>query len=505
MCYRIIIRTQFVLCLAIITASEYAPVNGFLSLSSTPSSRSSISSLSSSDIRENDIEIIEEPSPSRQQNKEPTINFVSPLLDYGYPPAVQDLEQHSSEKPILLYLPGFDGTYICPFIQFPELNTEFEVWCMTVPMKDRSSFEDLKACVLNFIETDLSSTSTQQQREEGNGNKSQTQQSSSSSSSSWLDNIFQPSPQTKQRKSSAISNGRPVYLAGESFGGILASDVTLTILQGNNGINLKGLALINPATSYEQSELARKGPDVSKLSLPMYLPGLLGLLPLFADEYSFEQLLLILSSKGLPSVIDNARREAYMGRVAFSLPTILEFMPPGTLQHRLNDWLSVGCTKMISGKLMEQFRKYPKFPTLVIAGENDLTLPSIAEAERLSSSKALPNCQVHVVKGAGHASTCGSRMDMTAVLRNRFPELTKRTSNGGSAKRTAMKEDASNGTGPYFGMTRRYDNANIGLNPMLYWSKENYRKVQKKEEIRIIDKENGKQRMYKKASYSSVR
>jgi hypothetical protein len=59
------------------------------------------------------------------------IDFVSPLLDYGYPPAVEELanrqkkrqrlKSNSSqannipddkEKPIFLYLPGFDGTYI---------------------------------------------------------------------------------------------------------------------------------------------------------------------------------------------------------------------------------------------------------------------------------------------------------------------------------------------------------------------------------------------------------
>jgi hypothetical protein len=58
-----------------------------------------------------------------------------------------------------------------------------------------------------------------------------------------------------------------------------------------------------------------------------------------------------------------------------------------------------------------------------VAGEKDLTLPSFAEAERLLN--LLPNSQVHVVEGAGHASTCGSQMDMTAVMWTRLPELRK--------------------------------------------------------------------------------
>ena len=51
------------------------------------------------------------------------VTFAAPLLDYGYAPTVQEFQTKTiSNKPILLYLPGFDGTYICPFIQFPELG-----------------------------------------------------------------------------------------------------------------------------------------------------------------------------------------------------------------------------------------------------------------------------------------------------------------------------------------------------------------------------------------------
>jgi hypothetical protein len=202
------------------------------------------------------------------------------------------------------------------------------------------------------------------------------------------------------------------------------------------------------------------------------------LLPLFTDEYSFKQLLLLLQAKGLPSVIDTPAREAYMGRVAFSLPRKLEYMPQGTLQWRLTEWLEVGCAKMESK--LQDFSEFPSFRTLVIAGEKDMTLPSIAEAERLAN--LLPNCQVHVVEGAGHASTCGSRMDMAAVLRSRFTELQKQKSKDKSnkreeKKRTTMKPVAAEGKGAYLGIEPRYDGATIGLNPILYWSKDYYRSV----------------------------
>lgn len=59
-------------------------------------------------------------------NRAHKIDFLSPLLDYGYPMAAEELaSKQQKEKPILLYLPGFDGTYISPFIQFPEVSFFF--------------------------------------------------------------------------------------------------------------------------------------------------------------------------------------------------------------------------------------------------------------------------------------------------------------------------------------------------------------------------------------------
>lgn len=41
------------------------------------------------------------------------VRFVSPLLEYGYPPAVVEYENKTlAQKPLLLYLPGFDGTFL---------------------------------------------------------------------------------------------------------------------------------------------------------------------------------------------------------------------------------------------------------------------------------------------------------------------------------------------------------------------------------------------------------
>jgi pimeloyl-ACP methyl ester carboxylesterase len=395
--------------------------------------------------------VIEKVSSIQETARVQNVKFAAPLLDYGYPPAVRD---DQSQKPILLYLPGFDGTYICPFIQFPELGDEFEVWCMTVGMSDRSTFQELTLNVLEFIQEITATTpETSILEEERTSKSSQTKNSLVTK----LQTFFSPNSlqNTNQR--------RPIYLAGESFGGILASKVAL-LLQSKQNINLKGLTLINPATSYNRCALREKGQSTTKLPGLLYPFGLIKLLPLFTDEFSFQQLLLILSADALPSVIDTPAREAYMGRVAISLPFKLEYMPQQTLNWRLTEWLEKGCQEM--EQTMKYLSNIRSLPTLIIAGEKDNTLPSMEEAERLSSM--LPNSRVHVVQGAGHASTCGSRVDLTAIMRSSFPELQS------DDTRMAMKPQASNGSGPYFGMTERYDGANIGLNPLLYWSNDNF-------------------------------
>jgi hypothetical protein len=120
-----------------------------------------------------------------------------------------------------------------------------------------------------------------------------------------------------------------------------------------------------------------------------------------------------------------------------------------------------------SQPVWNDFRPSNRFALFIIAGEHDLCLPSIGEAERLSS--IFTNSHVFVVEGAGHASTCGSRADLAALLRKRFPELTGRT---------AMKAAAASGKGPYLGMEPRYDGRDdVGLSPLKYWNKDNYRAV----------------------------
>jgi pimeloyl-ACP methyl ester carboxylesterase len=461
------------------------------------------------------------------------VRFFSPLLEYGYKPAVDEAVNGTiAEKPLLLYLPGFDGTYLSPFLQFPELGTVFDIRCMVVPMDDRSTFLELKDTVLTYLrsETVLPLTTKLERKEEDDNvldgnNSSVTSVAPVLKSRNPLVQMFSrpasgslPSnggnPQEPSQPS--LARRRPVYLAGESFGGILAVEVATSLLEEEAAqqrkyapVELKGLALINAATCYDRSRLAALGPAVAEYHPWLYPMGLmLQLLPLFTDEHSFRQLLLILRGGALPSIIDDAAREAYLGRVALLLPFVLPIMTQDALRWRLEQWLAVGCEHVVSqsrlSRLAALLRRPKAFKVLVVAGENDAALPSIAEAERLAS--VLPNAIVHVVEGAGHASTCGSRVDLAALFRKCYPDdllLTKNdmkafessvssssnsvlwqwSSNralagrtGENMGRTEMKPVAAAGTNEYLGMEPRYDNATIGLSPLLYWSSKYYRK-----------------------------
>ena len=411
------------------------------------------------------------------------VQFIAPLLEYGYLPAIEEHENYTlPDKPLLLYLPGFDGTFLSPFLQFPELHTIFDVRCMSVATNDRSTLDELQDDVLQYLESECIK---QPPVSFSKKNESISLNSSTIKSSRASTNATLPGRKRQQRR-------RSVYLAGESFGGILAAIVSIKLVQDpSSNYCLKGLTLINAATCYDRSKLAIEGPKVARLNDFTYPIGLIGrLLPLFTDKYSTDQLLLILKAKALPSVIDNPCREAYMGRVAFSLPFVLKYMPRETLQWRLSSWLHTGCEQLANTD--NQLEKLQVLRTLIIAGENDATLPSIAEAERLA--RILKNSLVHVVKGAGHASTCGSRVDLAALFRLRFEELRPNESkvrnnpfifwqqqrNQAEEElqgRTAMKDDAAMGEGAYFGMQARYDKARIGLNPLRYWSAEYYKKL----------------------------
>jgi len=296
--------------------------------------------------------------------------FVSPLYEDGYLP-----QPSRPELPYLLYLPGFDGTLVSPFLQFPKLGENYDVQGFNIPMSDRSTLVELVSVVVARIEEEL--------------------------------------PRRK------------VYIIGESFGGILALSVALVLKTRKQ--KLAGLTLVNPATCYLESALFKRAGPVSNLPRWLYPLGVLTLLPLFVDKHGLAQLAKLVTGKKLPQVIDTPAREAYMGRVALTLYRRIKFMPRATLKWRLLEWLTEGATRL---RVAQTELSKLDVPTLILVGEDDRTLPSAEEADRLSG--ILPDVKVQVVDGAGHASTCGSRVDLARALNARFAPTRGRFGKGGA-------------------------------------------------------------------------
>ncbi|KAI8019104.1 Acyltransferase-like protein [Camellia lanceoleosa] len=106
-------------------------------------------------------------------------------------------------SPLLLFLPGIDGVGLGLILQHQRLGEIFDIWCLHIPVMDRTPFADLVELVERTV-----------------------------------------------RSENCSSPKRPIYLVGESVGACLA----LSVAARNPDIDLI-LILANPATSFSKSQL----------------------------------------------------------------------------------------------------------------------------------------------------------------------------------------------------------------------------------------------------------
>ncbi|KAL9691973.1 hypothetical protein QQ045_012401 [Rhodiola kirilowii] len=129
----------------------------------------------------------------------------------------------SDNAPLLLYLPGIDGIGLGLVKQHRRLAKFFHVWCLHIPVHDRTSFTGLK----NLVETTV-------------------------------------------RSESLRIPSRPIYIVGESLGACLA----LAVASHNPDIDLV-LILANPATSFKRSLLHSLTPLLEAIPYQPYLSSVL--------------------------------------------------------------------------------------------------------------------------------------------------------------------------------------------------------------------------------------
>lgn len=136
------------------------------------------------------------------------------------------------EYPLLVYLPGMDGTGQLLRSQTSGLETGFDVRCLAIPRKDLNTWDVLAKSVLDLIHAELEK-----------------------------------------------SSHRPVYLCGESFGGCLAMKVAIQTPH-----LFKRIILINPASSFRLRPWLNWASQLTYLvPSELYDVGALGLLPFLAS------------------------------------------------------------------------------------------------------------------------------------------------------------------------------------------------------------------------------
>lgn len=242
------------------------------------------------------------------------------------------LSNPNPHAPLFLLLPGMDGTGQLLKLQAQYLQRDFEVRGLSIPLDDRSTWQTLTQAVID-----------------------------------WADAERSRHPH------------RPIYLAGESFGGCLALQLAWQAPK-----LWEQLILINPASSFHQRPLLGLG-----TYLTQWTPNFL---------YQFSSLAFLMILAALDRVAPAERRQ---------LLEVVRLVPQGTSAWR------IGLLQKFyfSSQQLQQIRQ----PTLVIAGGADRLLPSRSEAHRLV--RLLPNAKMVLLPKSGHACLIEQGINLHEILR----------------------------------------------------------------------------------------
>ncbi|CAI8613444.1 unnamed protein product [Vicia faba] len=248
---------------------------------------------------------------------------------------------------------GIDGVGLGLVSHHHKLGRLFDLWCLHIPLADRTPFTDL----VKLVETTV-------------------------------------------RLESQRSPNRPIYLLGESLGGCLA----LAVAARNPHIDLV-LILGNPATSFGRSHVQLLTSLLDALPAT-HFPALPNILSLTAGDIL--RTLFDNAVKGLPLL--NAAREPLgdFDTFASSFPVLADILPKETFLWKL---------KMLeSPSAYADSRLYAiKAQTLILCSGKDQLLPSQQEGERLR--QLLPNCELRKFHDSGHFLFLEGSLDLIMVIK----------------------------------------------------------------------------------------
>eukprot|EP00613_Pedinella_sp_CCMP2098_P035782 CAMPEP_0171813486 /NCGR_PEP_ID=MMETSP0991-20121206/79240_1 /TAXON_ID=483369 /ORGANISM="non described non described, Strain CCMP2098" /LENGTH=721 /DNA_ID=CAMNT_0012427069 /DNA_START=131 /DNA_END=2297 /DNA_ORIENTATION=+ len=285
---------------------------------------------------------------------------------------------------LLVYLPGLDFTGLSAVSTFPALSSEFDLWWCRVGGADRTQFVELADTITDFI------------CDKG-------------------------------------GEHRPVTILGESFGGLLALGVAQRLLDRRN-VNLRGVVVVNAATSFNSSPWGQAGPLLASLPTSrlrdLFPTPVQSLIPPLSVYSAVAGAVLALTVPDTTQVVRSTRNifneiiggggsevssraEKQSQQLFDTLDSLATRLGPETLQFRLNYWLKDGCED-VNPKLSMLANKVP---VLVLAGEEDRMLPSSQEASRLLSILG-KTCTATILAGVGHAALFDDRLDLLSLIGN---------------------------------------------------------------------------------------
>ncbi|KAK1361260.1 Acyltransferase-like protein, chloroplastic [Heracleum sosnowskyi] len=274
--------------------------------------------------------------------------------DAGPPRWFSPLECSATLKnsPLLLSLPGLDGNGLGLSLQYQRLGQIFDIWCLHIPIDDRTPFPEL----VKLVE------------------------------------------RTVRSENHRLPN-RPIYLIGESFGGCIA----LAVASCNPDIDLV-LILANPATSFRESQFQPLIPPLEVMPDNLHI-GVPYLLSLMTDSPT--KLVIAALEKGLSP--QQTVGEMSQGAMALSsyLSVMSDVLSAKSLLWKLK--LVTSACAFANSRLHAV-----KAQTLILSSGKDHLLPSREEADRLK--KILPICEIRRFNDSGHALFLESAIDLVTII-----------------------------------------------------------------------------------------
>ncbi|KAM7509303.1 hypothetical protein LguiA_019756 [Lonicera macranthoides] len=258
-----------------------------------------------------------------------------------------------NNSPLLLYLPGIDGTGLGLTLQHQRLGGIFDIWCLNIPVMDRTPFSELVKLVERTV-----------------------------------------------RSEHFNSPKRPIYLVGDSLGGCLA----LAVAACNPDIDLI-LILANPATCFAKSQLYTLMPllHIMPQQLPLGLPFLLSLMTDIPSRMAMATV-----EKGLPLQQTVGELSQSVAVLSSYISGLVDALPVETLLWKL---------KMLeSASAYANSRLHAvKAQSLILTSGKDQLLPSQEEGERLRSM--LPKCEIRTFNDSAHSLLLEDGLDLVTIIK----------------------------------------------------------------------------------------